>query len=138
MALSTNSISGFPFIALEGEVVPPSYQVVANDRPGVDGTEFILVGNKGRPFSLVSKVDCASYVEGRSVIFPAYLATKVLQPVPLTQGGIVSTSDGWLVKVLDVIMLRCATIRGAVGNKQGNSPNQGYLECRWDLVAVPT
>lgn len=138
MALQNNSIGAFDFITLLGQVVPPSYQVLTEDRPGVDGTEFILAGNKGRPFSLVSQVDCASYTAAL-LTFDFYLGLKVVAPVPLIQAGVLSFSRGFLVKVINVELMPGSpkTIRGAVGNKLGPSPNQGFLECRWDLVAVP-
>lgn len=139
MALQDNSIGAFDFITLLGQVVPPSYQVLTEDRPGVDGTEFILAGNKGRPFSLVSQVDCASYTAAVAT-FQNYLGLKVVAPVPLIQGGVNYLTYAILFKVVNVELMPGSpkTIRGAVGNKLGPSPNQGFLECRWDLVAVPT
>lgn len=135
MPLQTNSIGGFSFIALKGQVVVPSYQVLVEDRTGVDGTEFIVAGNKGRPFSLLSQVDCADYTEALS-IYESYQAMKVAAPVVLVQGGV--PFAGMLFKVLSVeLASEPRTIRGAVGNKLGASPNQGFLECRWDLQAVP-
>jgi hypothetical protein len=138
MALQTNSIGGHSFIALLGEPIPPSFQVLTESRPGVDGTEFILAGNKGLPFSLLSQVDCADYADGL-IVFGAYLSMKVIGPVPMVQGGVNSAAEGYLVKVVNVQRAPGSpkTIRGAVGNKLGSAPNEGFLECRWDLVAVP-
>jgi hypothetical protein len=138
MALQDNSIGAHDFITLLGEVVPPSFQVFTEDRPGVDGTEFIIGGNKGRPFSLVSQVDCASYTAAVQE-FQQYLALKVAAPVQLVQGGVNFLTYAFMVKVVNVELIPGSpkTIRGAVGNKRGASPNQGFLECRWDLVAVP-
>jgi hypothetical protein len=136
MALGTNSIGAFAFITLKGEVVPPSTLVLTEDRPGVDGTEFILAGYKGEPFTLVSQVDTATYAAAKE-LFNAYLAMQGAEPLNVIQGGYAHLTDGWRAKVVKVRKIHCYGIRGAVGNKLGSSPNQGFLEARWDLVAVP-
>lgn len=136
MAVHENSIAGFQFISLEGELVPPAYQIVTDDRPGVDGSEHTLVGKKGRPFSLVSKVDVADYAAAKSK-FAGYRLLIEFDAVSLTQGGVSTTTEGYKVKVLDVIARRLGPIRGATGYRI-DATSQGWCECEWILQAVPT
>lgn len=135
MSLTTNKIGDFEFVSLRGEVIPPMATKVIDDRPGVDGSEFVLTGTKGRPFSVVSQVDEASYQAAKTLL-GLYRALIDSEPVEIVQGGVSSESHGYRVAVLNVEPLRIMPIRNAVGNKL-NPPSQGWIECRWDLVAVP-
>lgn len=134
MALHENSIAGFQFISLEGELAPPAHQIVTDDRPGVDGSEHTLVGKKGRPFSLLSRVDVADYAAAKSK-FAGYRLLIEFDAVALIQGGVSTTGEGYKVKVLDVIARRMFTIRGATGYRI-DATSQGFLEAEWILQAV--
>lgn len=133
MALGTNSIGDFTFIALLGGREPPREQLEIEARPSVDGLTIIRTGSRGTPFRLRSQVDAASY-NGAWTTFRQYLALIKSDPVVLTQGGIVSTAEGFKVQVLNVHPVKIGPIKSASGGL--NTPSLGWLECDWDLVAV--
>lgn len=135
MALTDNSIGQFTFIALLGNPLPPSQVVVPDDRPGVNGTEFVLLGLKGEPFSLISHRDAADYEQAKA-IFAEYQTLQQEDAVELAQGGVSSLDAAYRVKVLRVVQIDCRSIRGGSGYRFASN-GTGYLVCRWDLVAVP-
>jgi hypothetical protein len=135
MALTTNTIGPFVFIALRGEALPPQQRILADDRPGIDGTEFVQIGKKGEPFVLISQVDAQSYAAAK-VFLRTYQEATTWDAQQLVQGGVSSVDLGYKVKVLAVRPLRMMTIRGATGLRH-HPPSQGWIECQWDLVAVP-
>jgi hypothetical protein len=137
VALLDNSIGSFAFVSLTGYRLPPRTRVREEDRDGVTGTEFTLAGRKGPPFTLVSQVDTETY-EAACELYLQYLSAIDDDPLELIQAGVSSiTEDNYLVKVIDVMPRRIIPIRGAVGYKLANSPNEGFCECDWILRAVP-
>jgi hypothetical protein len=135
MAVATNSIAQFFFCSLEGNPVPPYELVGEEDRPGVLGTEFQLMGTKGEAFQLVSKADVDSYEEARQLLRYYQDLTKQ-GAVELVQGGISSTDENYKVKVVRVSQMWCGPIVGAVGNKVSELAN-AMIICRWELKSVP-
>src|SRR5687768_8011579 len=135
MALSDNKIGDHRFVSLDGEPIPPMQIAVLDDRNGVDGSEKILVGTKGTPFSLVSQVDAEDYATGKGYI-DQYKALIDGDAVTLVQGGVDHDGRGFRVLVLRVEPLDVRPIKGASGNKI-NPPSEGWVITRWDLVAVP-
>jgi hypothetical protein len=133
MALGDNYIGDFRFIALLGNREPPRQQLEIEARPSVDGLTIIRTGSRGTPFRLRSQVDAASY-NAAWTTFRQYLNLTNSDPVVLTQGGIVSTSEGFKVQVLDVRPVRIGPIKTSSGGL--NAPSLGWVECDWDLVAV--
>jgi hypothetical protein len=137
VAVLDNSIGPFSFITLQGQRIPPMVKVAIDDRPGVTGSEFTLLAYKGTPFTLVSQVDTDTYDDAWPT-FLHYLDATAMDPLELVQEGNSSIVEGnYRVKVLTVLPLRIVKIRGAVGRKLAASPNEGFVEARWDLMAVP-
>jgi hypothetical protein len=137
MPLTTNKIGDFEFIALRGEPVIPKQAVAIMDRPGIDGSEKILLGKKGVPFALVSQVDQASYQAAKETLLE-YQDLIAEDSVALVQAGVDSEQLGYRVQVLNVNEAPggCRPIRGAVGNAL-NQPSEAFLEAIWELIAVP-
>src|SRR5262245_11578976 len=104
MALTENKIGIHQFIALRGEPIPPRQAAVIDDRPGVDGSEKILVGTKGEPFSMISQVDAETYLAGK-LAFEEYKLLIDGDAVALVQGGVISDGLGYRVLVLNVTPL---------------------------------
>lgn len=133
MALPTNKIGDFYFLALNGVIVPPAEVLSLDERPGVDGTEFTKEGVKGRPFQLLSYVDADDYAAARALAVN-YLTMIQTDPVEIVQGG-VSTLDGaYRVKVLNV-QAEARAIGGGVGSVNPNA--RGLVQALWDLISVP-
>jgi hypothetical protein len=135
MALTENKIGTIPFIALRGVTKPPGPKAVVDDRPGVDGSEKILIGTKGEPFVLLSEVDAESYADAKAAI-KDYQQLIDGDALTLVQGGVSSDGLGYRVLVIDVQEVACFAIRSPVGNKL-NSPSLGFVRAQWTLVGVP-
>ena len=136
MSYLENKIGIHQFISLAGEIVTPAQVKVVDDRYGVDGSEFILTGKKGQPFTLVSQVDCESYSDAVSTL-NAYKQLIEEGAVEVIQGGVTSNDYGYAVNVLNVVGQPQAMTGVAVGNAF-SSAKQGFLIAQWTLVAVPT
>jgi len=135
MSLLTNSIGGFEFIGLHGTPIYPAQTKRADDRPGADGTEFIISGKKGRPFNMISQVDAANYAAACYYLLQ-YQSLIDSAAVEMVQAGVSSSSLGFRVTVIDVQLNRpIFPCTGASGNRL-NPPSFAFLEARWDLVAV--
>jgi hypothetical protein len=135
MALTENKIGEHAFIALRGEPIPPMQTTMIDDRPGVDGSETLLTGFKGRPFSMVSQADAESYAEAKQLVSDYALLIEG-DAVTLVHGGVTSDSLGYRVLILNVEPISVRTIRGGVGNLISQAA-EAFVECRWDLLAVP-
>lgn len=135
MARLDNRIGGEQFLGWRGSRQPPRQIVSIDERDAVDGSELTLLGLKGRPFSLVSWVDCVSY-EATWVIYRTnYVPLIESDPLELVVGGISSIAENFKVAVLDVRVRRALPITPGLNGL--NAPSLGYLECVWDLIGVP-
>lgn len=134
MSYLENSIDVWQFVSLQGFQDPPAQTKAVYDRPGVDGSEFLLTGTKGRPFTLISQADAESYQDAIDT-FDAYKRLIDGDAVTVVQGGISSDSRGYRCVVMNVEAIDIRAIFGAVGNLL-HSPSQGWIIARWDLVAV--
>ena len=135
MATTDNSIGPFWFVELRGQPIPPQDRILADDRPGVDGTEFTLAGKHGPPFSLVSSVDAQSYPHAHWFL-TLYKEAIAAEPLELVQAGVDMLQFGYLVKVVNVEALDIRKITGATGYTL-NPPSEGWIVARWDLIAIP-
>lgn len=136
MSLLENKIDVYRLISLQGQMIPPAQTKVTMDRNGVDGSEFIMTGRKGQPFSVISQVDEVSYEECFHT-FAAYQRLIDGDAVEVVQGGVSTDDLGYRCVVLGVELISIVPLAGAVGNFL-NPPSQGFLIARWDLMAVPT
>jgi hypothetical protein len=136
MALQTNKIGIHQFISLTGLIVPPATVKLVDDRPGVDGSEFVVTGHKGRPFSLISQVDEETYETAHNLL-RVYQTAIDEDAVEIIQGGVSMDGLGFRVNVISVELAEpIRTIRGATGYRYYTTP-LAFLICRWDLVSVP-
>lgn len=133
MAVTTNSIGNFSFIALLGDPMPPREQLEVAARAAVEGVTVTRTGKRGVPFRLRSMVDQESYTAARAT-YLQYVDLIRDNPQSLIQGGIDSTSQQYKVQVLDVRAVRIGPLKSPVGGL--NSPSLGWLECDWDLIAI--
>jgi len=114
---------------------PPGPKAVVDDRPGVDGSEKILIGAKGQPSTILSEVDAESYAAAKAAI-KDYQQLIDGDALTFIQGGVSSEGLGYRVLVIDVQEIDCMTIRTPVGNKL-NQPSLGFVRAQWTLVGVP-
>lgn len=120
------------FISLDG--VPPVRQQQGQIivRPGVDGNAFWLHGKRGTPFTLVSRVDCASKAAAMAKRYEYAELTFAGKQVLVWGDHALETEDGAKVIVLDVRQRRVGELLVSSGGL--NAPSLGYLECEWDLI----
>ncbi len=104
-----------------------------DQRGGVDGTQFTLLGKKGEPFQLLSQVDLVSYPAAISEA-QQYLDTIAGDTVPMVKDGIDYDALGMQFKVLNVTIVKIKAIVTCVGGI--NPPSRAWLECVWELMAV--
>jgi len=113
----------------------PGEVVETIQRPGVDGTAFVLQGARGRPFAMRSFADCATLAaaqaEGR-----AYVASRGANPLVLVWDGTdYYATHGVLYVVVEVAVERIVRIAAAAGRLRNAAP-QAALEASWTLVPI--
>jgi hypothetical protein len=135
MSLLENKIGIHTFISLKGYWNPPAQIKQIDDRPGVNGSELILVGKKGEPFTMISQTDAESYEGALSYILD-YLALIDGDAVEVVKGGVSCETFGFRCSVLRVREIDCFAIRGAAGNYL-SPPSQGFVIAEWTLIAIP-
>mgnify|MGYP000995828325 FL=1 len=106
-----------------------------DERAGVDGTELTRIGTRGKPFQLVSQVDQAD-VDSCYATLNQYKTLIDGDPVDLVWYGVNSSTYGYKVQVLGVMPTKIQKIASAIGGK--NAPSNGFLECVWSLIQIPT
>jgi hypothetical protein len=129
------SIGPFKFLALRGQIAPPSERIEVLRRPGINGAAFMEMGRVSEEFVLRSQVDMVSPWHAHWW-FGEYLKLKEDDPVPLVKDDVdmVSLIRPFIVKVIDVKM---ALIEARIGGVGGlNEPSEAWLEADWTLVAV--
>ncbi len=134
MAL-TQRIGGFYFLALHGQVAPPSMRVEPVARPGIDGAAYWMLGVLGEPFVLRSQVDAVNLAYAQDA-FDQYVLLKDAGPVILVKDSLdfTTATNPWKVKVLEVRLAACRKIVACVGGL--NPPSLALLEADWQLQAV--
>lgn len=135
MARLDNRIGGEEFLGWRGVRQPPRDVVAIDERDAIDGSEVTLLGKKGRPFTLISWVDCPDYQATWDRYNAQYLPLIRQDPLVLIVGGISSLAENYKVSVLDVRVVRALPIIPGTGGL--NPPSLGYLECAWDLLGIP-
>lgn len=134
MALLDNSIGAETFLGIRGPLAPAKEILSLDERPGVNGTEVTKEGKKGRPFTVRTWVDAASYEAARTK-FIDYTDLIGTDAAILIRGGVSSLAEGYRVIILDVREVYIGKIVPGPGGL--NAPSAGYIECDWDLLPVP-
>ncbi len=131
--MALDQIQNFLFLSLSGSPVWPTERIKTIQRPGVDGTAFLLQGKASQPFTLVSQVDVET-MEAGQVWLEHYQSLIGGSPVALVQGGINYALRNRYVEVLNVQQSKLHAIAGSTGGL--NSPSGAFLEARWQLMGI--
>jgi hypothetical protein len=132
----TNEGSGtvvFPFLSLQGALLPSRPTAEREMRAGVDGIGLWLTGARGEPFQIQTILDCVSAAAAASA-FAAYLAAihtkKDLYYCSLLWGTIV---------VHDVVLVSIQKFGAAVGGIQSFTGGSGaILTAAWTIETLDT
>ena len=107
-----------------------------DQRGGLDGTEVTSAGKKGTPFTLISRVDCQSYIDGQ-FLFKLYrdgFMNDALGAIQVVQSDYDTTAFGYKCQVLDIRLISCDRAPVIVGGLQYTSG--AILECEWTLLSI--
>ncbi len=134
MAIVENWIGAHQFLTLGGEVEHVQRGVEVLQRPGVAGVALWRDAARGRQFTLRSAVDQPSLAQAIHTV-ENYCDLVGDDPVDVVWNGVALSALDVLYAVLAVRVVRTIAIRTAVGGL--NPPSLAFLECDWDLIAIP-
>ena len=134
MASCEHRIDDLYFVWLHGSPEARKQQVYVDARTGVEGCALWLKGVRPEKFTLRSGVDVESFT-GAANLYKQYRELIGTDPVDLVWSGWDSAVDGYRVCVLDVRRVDVSGLLASVGGI--NPPSAAWLECDWDLIAVP-
>jgi hypothetical protein len=135
MALLDNKIGTEEFVSIIGTWIPPAEQVEVDQRPGVDGTQVTKVGKKGRPFTVLTRVDTNDYPAAHDAL-QRYQGLIDGEPITMIQGGVSSDTLGFKVQILDVQPRRIQAIKNPSGAGAKSSDGTGWIEAVWQLIGI--
>jgi hypothetical protein len=115
MALTFDSIGGYPFISLEGDLNPSGMKLEPITRPGVDGVAYRETAQHPDPTELVSFYDALDWDDADGAI-ANYKAMQGTSQTIVMRGK--TYSNYW---ILDVAKFRRKAVVGAVGGTQRGS-----------------
>jgi len=130
-----NSIGSEQFVEIVGAPDLAKMRLELVERPGVDGTGIWETGIRGKPFTLTTRVD-AEDLRAAIEAFGRYCAMPESGPVDVVLQDVSYLTYGINFQVLDVRPREICELASSSGGL--NPPSLGWVECEWDLVAVPT
>lgn len=137
--MSENSLGSFTFITADINGyggVPPVQQTQLQpiQRPGQDGTAFILTGAKGQPFQMRTFVDVNTYANAHELSVSYQTAARG-SAYTLIHGGInYETAHATKYVILAVNQVNVRAVSAAKGGLVG-SPG-ATVEAVWTLIPV--
>ena len=124
------SIGIFDFLDLVGTPLGIGDSCIPIQRPGIDGTAVFKTGERCKPFTLRSEIDCYHPLHA-SVLYYNYRQI-IGATVDMAWHGIPWTGELSRVIVLDIEQPEILRLIGGVGGLSW--PSFGYLKCNWKLV----
>lgn len=129
-------IDSLEFLTLDGPIGRRTEQLEIVQRPGVPDQGLWRTNLRGKPFELLSQVDCLSLADAHTTYAEEYVLLIGADPVNVIQGGVdFGTTEDLAFAVLDCQLVEARHILTAVGGL--NPPSEGFLICRWTLLALP-
>jgi len=122
----------FPFLTMQGTLLPaqPTFDRVI--RPGVDGIAVWSMGSRGEPFSITTTLDCVSVAAAGAAFFAYGRAV-------LTKKDLYYCNGFWgTMMIQSVIMQSVTKFAAGVGGVQGFSGGSGaLLTVQWQVETLP-
>lgn len=121
----------FPFLTIQGALVPSQPTADREVRPGVDGIGLWKTGNRGQPFQIETSLDCVS-LAAAGTAYVAYL-TAIHTKKDLYYCGLL-----WGTVVIHAVTLvGFRTFEAGVGGVQGFSGAAGtLLTAQWTIETL--
>ena len=121
----------FPFLSLNGPLMPSQPTFERELRPGVDGIGVWSTGGRGEPFQLVTTLDCVS-VAAAGTAFAAYGAAL------LTKKDLYYCGAFWgTVMIQKVVLGKVQKFTSAVGGIQNFAGGSGaLLTVNWTIETL--
>lgn len=131
MTAEGNPTVVFPFLSLQGALMPsrPTYE--REVRSGVDGVGLWLTGDRGQPFSITTTLDCIS-VAAAGTAFAAYGAA-----LPSKKDLYYCSALWGTIAVLDVSLVSVRKFNVARGGIQSFTGGSGaLLTVQWTIETL--
>lgn len=120
----------FPFLTLQGVLVPSRQTVEREIRPGVDGIGLWKTGKRGEPFRIATSLDCAT-VAAAGQVFAAYHASITSKKNLYYAGAFWGT-----VLIYDVVMREVRKLTTRVGGINGSGSSGAMLFAEWTIETL--
>lgn len=136
MAVPLYQIGGFRFLTLIGQPILPENDIITDMRPGVEGLQFTQTGSRGKPFTMLSRIDVPTYEFGINFFTLQYQVTPGLGLLPFVVNDFDYFTVNMNVKVLSVRLgaRGCYRAYPIVGGLTSGSTH--LLECEWELAML--
>lgn len=120
----------FPFLTLNGALVPSRPTFERETRPGVNGVGIWSTGRRGEPFSISTNLDCASVVDAGQV-YAAYHAAIMTKKNLYYCGALFGT-----VLIHNVVLTEVRKLTRRVGGINGSGAGGAMLYTQWTLETL--
>lgn len=120
----------FPFLTLNGALVPSRPTFEREIRPGVNGVGLWYTGRRGEPFGISTQLDCAS-VTAAGQVYAAYHAAI------MTKKNLYYCSAFWgTVLIHNVMLTEVRKLTRRVGGINGSGSGGAMLYTQWTLETL--
>jgi hypothetical protein len=119
----------FPFLSLQGVLIPSKPTFEREVRPGVDGIGVWLTGNRGEPFSITTTLDCVD-VAAAGTAYAAYGAA-----IPSKKDLYYAGAFWGTVMIQNVVLQSVKKLVGSVGGIQGGGAT-ALLTVQWTIETL--
>lgn len=120
----------FPFLTIQGNLVPKHDRFEREVRAGVAGIGIWNVGSRGEPFTIQTMLDCTSEAAAYTA-FAAYVAAVLTKKDLYYAGALWGT-----VLVQNVQLIEVRKLGRMVGGIQGGGSSGAALRVQWTLETI--
>lgn len=120
----------FPFLTIQGNLLPRHDRFEREVRAGVDGIGIWNVGNRGEPFTIQTMLDCVSEAAAFTA-FAAYLAAVLTKKDLYYADAKFGT-----VLIHSVQLIEVRKLGRMVGGIQGGGSSGAALRVQWTLETI--
>lgn len=120
----------FPFLTIQGNLVPTHDRFEREVRAGVDGVGIWNVGSRGEPFTIQTMLDCVSESA-------AYTAFAAYRSAVLTKKDLYYAGALWGTMLIhSVQLIEVRKLGRMVGGIQGGGSSGAALRVQWTLETI--